>query len=249
MKPTAFGRTVRRRLEAQARPDVRRNYEWYFKGAVRFLGLKTPAIRRVAREVEPLLRDRPAATIVNECFRLLHSPYAEEKYIAISVLGRHVRRLPATFLADLEPVVDSCVHDWGTCDHLAGHVLHPRMMLRPADRRTLVRWRLASHPWRQRAVAVAFVHEARHGHCTREVLTVCRALVRCPDRFVQLGMGWVLRELSLADRQAVVDFLAANYASVNREALRYAVEKLPVSLRSKVLAEHTRQRVLSRRRG
>jgi 3-methyladenine DNA glycosylase AlkD len=86
--------------------------------------------------------------------------------------------------------------------------------------------------------AVAFLSEARHGGRTRELLTICRTLVRNRDRFVQLGMGWVLRELSLADREEVLRFLAQHYRRINREALRYAIDKLPRPLQARVLAEH-----------
>jgi hypothetical protein len=57
VRPTRFGARVRERLLARADPQARANYEWYFKGAVSFLGLKAPGIRRVVREVEPLLDD------------------------------------------------------------------------------------------------------------------------------------------------------------------------------------------------
>jgi 3-methyladenine DNA glycosylase AlkD len=238
MRRTRFGATVYALLSSRADPVVRRNYEWYFQGAVRFIGLKTPEIRKVTREVEPQLRSRPVADLVAECFRLLRSPYAEEKHVAIALLGRNVHCLPPGFLAAFEPVFDATVHDWGACDHIASRILRQRLVASPRDRARVVGWRLASHPWRQRAAAVAFVHEARHGRYTREILTVCGALVRNPDRFVQLGMGWVLRELSQADRARTLRFLAVHYPRINREALRYAVEKLPVDIRRKVLNDH-----------
>jgi 3-methyladenine DNA glycosylase AlkD len=238
MRRTRFGATVYALLSSRADPVVRRNYEWYFQGAVRFIGLKTPEIRKVTREVEPLLRSRPVADLVAECFRLLRSPYAEEKHVAIALLGRNVHRLPPGFLAVFEPVFDATVHDWGACDHIASRILRQRLVATRRDRARIVGWRLASHPWRQRAAAVAFVQEARHGRYTREILTVCRALAQNHDRFVQLGMGWLLRELSLADRTRTLRFLARHYPRINREALRYAVEKLPAGVRRKVLNDH-----------
>ena len=45
-------------------------------------------------------------------------------------------------------------------------------------------------------------------------------LAQRDDRFVQLGMGWVLRELSLADRDAVISFLKDHAPTIRREALR-----------------------------
>lgn len=44
--------------------------------------------------------------------------------------------------------------------------------------------------------------------------------------FVQLGTGWVLRELSLSDKNRVVEFIKENYDFFSREGLRYALEKM-----------------------
>ncbi|MGB0768661.1 MAG: DNA alkylation repair protein [Phycisphaeraceae bacterium] len=48
------------------------------------------------------------------------------------------------------------------------------------------------------------------------------ALVRDPERFAQTGVGWVMRELSLADRERVVAF--AERGLVDGEAVAHAVE-------------------------
>jgi 3-methyladenine DNA glycosylase AlkD len=235
MRRTRFGAAVFARLTARANPTVKANYDRYFKGAAQFLGLKSPAIRQVVREVETLLRNRPIAGVLDESFRLLQSPWAEEKYVGVALIGRNARRLPVGFLRDFEPVFDRSVHDWGTCDHVASRVLRPLIVARDADLRRVVQWRQARSSWRQRAAAVAFVNEARHGHYDRQIMTVCRSLVRNRDRFVQLGMGWVLRELSLADRGAVLKFLHRHRRDMNRDALRYATEKMPTKVREQAL--------------
>jgi 3-methyladenine DNA glycosylase AlkD len=73
---------------------------------------------------------------------------------------------------------------------------------------------------------------------TGKIFSVCRNLAGNPDRFVQLGMGWVLRELFLADREAVLTFIRRYRAGISREGLRYAMEKMPVATRKRLLAEH-----------
>jgi 3-methyladenine DNA glycosylase AlkD len=86
---------------------------------------------------------------------------------------------------------------------------------------------------------VTFVKVARFGQHNEEVIAVCGRVVRNPERFAQLGAGWALRELSLADRDRVVEFLRSHYACVSREGLRYAIEKMPASLQRRLLTEHT----------
>jgi 3-methyladenine DNA glycosylase AlkD len=67
-------------------------------------------------------------------------------------------------------------------------------------------------------------------------VTVCERVVKNPERFAQLGVGWVLRELSVVDRPRMLRFLSDHHAELSREGLRYAVEKLPPKLRAELLA-------------
>lgn len=206
---------------------------------MKFHGAKTTELREVARSLEPLLKLKPVSTLIAECFRLMHSEWAEEKHVGIALLGRNVKTLPSGFLKQLEPVFDRTVSDWGACDHIASRILRP-LIADPTARKRIVAWRSARSPWRQRVAAVAFVNEAKGGEYNREILTICGTLVKNRDRFTQLGMGWVLRELYLADAEVVLAFLRRHYPTINREALRYAIEKMPKELQSTLLLEHKR---------
>ena len=232
----AFRRRVRAELKALAKPDVREGQERYFKGVVRFHGVKLPLVRPVARACWVDLAPRGDHLVLAEALDLLEQPLFEEKHVGVSLLARLARRLPASFLRRLEPVFDRAVCDWATCDDLCGHVLRPMVRRDEAAARTLLRWSRHANPWRRRASAVAWVNEARHGVFTDQILAIAANVVRCPDRFAQLGAGWVLREVTLADRTRALGFLAEHRDRLSREALRYAVEKLPPDLRARVLA-------------
>jgi 3-methyladenine DNA glycosylase AlkD len=235
---TRFHRAVRQSLDAIADPKVKVNYERYFKGTLPFIGVRGPAVNVVFREHLPSLAEMPVDRVVDEAFGLLGSRFAEEKQIGILLLARQTRRLDDTFLPRLEPVFEQTVHEWATCDGLSGRVLR-RLLVKSADARArIVGWSLAANQWRQRASAVAFVNEARRGEYNDEILTVCRRIVRNQERFVQLGAGWVVRELFLADREAALDFLRSHFAWISREGLRYAIEKMPPPLQRTLLDEH-----------
>ncbi|MCY3017853.1 MAG: DNA alkylation repair protein [Planctomycetota bacterium] len=232
-----FVNAVRQKLRQLARPSTKESYERYFKHVIKFHGLKSPAVKQVARDVLPLLQDEPILTVVGAAFGLLASEYSEEKQIAIIVLNRNVRALPDDFLWRLEPVFDRNVFDWATCDGIAGRVLR-FLLTREADLRRIVEWSLVDHLWRQRASAVAFVNEARHCRYNDAIIAVCGRVVRNPERFAQLGVGWVLRELFLADRARAIKFVRSHHQYMSREGLRYATEKMPAALKQRVLAEH-----------
>lgn len=234
----AMAADARQRLEALADPTVKAGAERYFKGAVPFIGVKSPRVREVARALYRDYGALDAQAIVDGALALLGAPHQEEKQLAVLLLERLKRRWPPTLLAQLEDVFDASVHDWATCDAIAGRVLHPLMT---RDRRSIARvarWSRAPHHWRQRAAAVAFVKRARTGAHNDVIIAICSRLVKNPDRFVQLGMGWVLRELYLADADVTLAFLGRHAASIRREALRYAIEKMPKRVQALVLAGH-----------
>ncbi|MCC6929158.1 MAG: DNA alkylation repair protein [Gemmatimonadaceae bacterium] len=221
----------RRALSALADPAVRAGGERYFKGVIPFIGVKAPVVRRVARDLVARHRTMEIETLVQAALTLLRQPHMEEKQLGIVMLERLARRWPPTLLDDIDRMFDDVTNDWATCDAIAGRLIHPMMQRDARIAARMVRWSKGAHPWRQRAAAVAFVKSARRGAHNATILAICHQLAQRDDRFVQLGMGWVLRELSQADRDAVIAFLRDHDSIIRREAFRYATEKMPAHVR------------------
>jgi hypothetical protein len=74
------------------------------------------------------------------------------------------------------------------------------------------------------------------------MLETCEITVRSSERFAQTGVGWLLRELATADREAVLGFVNEHLASMSREGVRYVIERMPVRVREQVLKKHARPR-------
>jgi 3-methyladenine DNA glycosylase AlkD len=237
-----FPTDILRALKAAADPAVRKSYEWYFKGQLPFIGVRTPRVREIFRVTLSAQGDFLVDKAIADAFTLLQSPAAEQKHVGILLLHRYRRELPTDFLRRLEPVFDASVHEWGTCDGLCSRVLRHLLLRSAADLRRIVGWSRSGNQWRQRAAAVAFVNEARHGRHTAEILEVCARTVKNPERFVQLGTGWALRELWLAEPRKVRAFLRDHYPHFSREGLRYAIEKMPPAQQRTHLDEHARTR-------
>jgi 3-methyladenine DNA glycosylase AlkD len=217
--------TVRNALKARADLQVRKNLQRYFKNVVKLIGVRSANVRKVYRETYPLLSKSPTEHVIAQALSLLSSEYLEEKQIGIMLLSRIEQKLPNDFIQELEYVFDRCVYDWETCDVLSSKVLQFLLTCDDAARRRIVSWSKTDSLWRQRASAVSFVNEASHGKYNDDILQVCQNIVNNSERFVQLGMGWVLRELSLADREQTLKFLAKHYPAITREGLRYATDK------------------------
>lgn len=66
-------------------------------------------------------------------------------------------------------------------------------------------------------------------------MIICSA-VRNKYRFTQLGVGWVLRDVSVHHPQLIIDFLNKHEEDFIREAVRYATEKMAPSQKKLVHA-------------
>ena len=71
----------------------------------------------------------------------------------------------------------------------------------------------------------------------KDVLEVADILLTDKDDLVQKGYGWMLKTASKSHQEEIFDYVIRNKASMPRTALRYAIEKMPVELKSQAMAK------------
>ena len=131
--------------------------------------------------------------------------------------------------------VERYVNDWATCDTLSSQVVRKLISAKPEYAPMVQSWSRSSYDWKQRASCISFVVLAKHGEYNEVILDIAVHVIQNQERFPQLGVGWVLRELSLADGDAVVGFIKEHYGQFTREGLRYAIEKMDKTLQKQLL--------------
>lgn len=243
------------RLEAQANEQTKQWWEKYMKGAARFRGVKMAQVRGTLHSwyAENRLSGLPPDQRKEPALALFAQPYTEDKLAGILFLQEIL--LPAgeiDWRADLPrfaALFDSGqIADWNVCDWFCVKVLGPLVEREGADcARAIADWQTGDTLWQRRAAAVAFVNLAAKGDDNfpgfiRLVLDVCAALVEDPARFAHTGAGWVLRELSVADPQAVDEFVTDRIGRLTAEGVRYATAKLPEKRRKELAALHKQHR-------
>lgn len=65
-------------------------------------------------------------------------------------------------------------------------------------------------------------------------MCVTRSAVKNSYRFTQLGVGWVLRDVSVHHPTVVIDFLNKHEEDFTKEAVRYATEKMTPTQKKQV---------------
>ncbi len=110
---------------------------------------------------------------------------------------------------------------------------------------TLKRWNRSRNPWLRRQSIVALLCTARarrNPPPPGDVFPLLEARLDDPDRFVQKGIGWALREAGYIHPEATRAFVADHAARLSAIAFAEATRKMPDALRRALKARRTRGR-------
>ncbi len=193
----------------------------------RFLGIKVPAVRRIARLFHQLdLEDLEA---------LLASPYNEERLLALLLLLRRYRR--GTSAEQI--AVYRCyfrnrhrVNNWNLVDISAPGILGIHLLGR--NRATLYRLGRSKSLWDRRIAVLATFAFIRQGQFD-DTLELTRRLLTDENPLMHKACGWMLREIGKRNPSVQQSFLRRYCRVMPRTMLRYAIERLPVSARKAYL--------------
>lgn len=223
-------------LRKKGDKEAKKNYERYFKYVIKMHGFKSDSFNTLFKECyEGFINKLSVKEQLKLAFLMFDSDFQEEKSFGVEILVRNVAYLSKKELPRLKKLIDKNVYDWATCDRLASRVIG-RMIKKDASiAKELIPWKDHKNLWVQRAACVSFVPVARFGEFNNTIIKISSTVVKNPERFAQLGNGWMLRELSIANLDLVVNFIKKNYNYFSREGLRYAIEKMKQPLYKEML--------------
>jgi 3-methyladenine DNA glycosylase AlkD len=250
--PDGLVEELQLRLNAHATTATREWWTRYLRGAASFRGVKMADVRKAVHawfREERLGEHLSVGQQKDLVLMLLQENSSEDKLAGILFLQEIL--LPQGALdwrSDLPRFAclfdEGYICDWSTCDWFCVKVLGPLVEQQgEACARAISEWREANSLWQQRSSIVAFANLAREGDgnfpgFTEMVLDSCTHLLESQERFVQTGVGWVLRELSRWDQGRVVAFVEANLDRFSREALKNAIKYLPSEVAERILQAH-----------
>lgn len=225
---------AKHRLRSCASPEQAANLARFFKTGPgeygegdRFIGVKVPVIRKVAKEFKSL----PVAEVES----LLHSEIHEERLLSLVILvGQFEKADNATrkSIYDLYLVNTEHINNWDLVDlsapKIVGHHLETR------SRRPLYRLAKSASLWERRISIVAtgwFIWRDDFA----DTLKIARKLLGDQEDLIHKAVGWMLREVGKRDETALVEFLNEHCQVMPRTMLRYAIEKFPEKKRQSYL--------------
>lgn len=226
--------TLRSKLRQLASPVHARNLSWFFKTAPgeygagdRFIGIRVPVLRRLAREFQSLPHSDVAV--------LLRSPIHEERLLALIVLVNASQRADETgrkeiydfYFAHLDRV-----NNWDLVDVSAPRIVGRHLENR--SRKILFRLARSKNLWRRRVAVLATFWFIRDSDFA-DALRIAELLRNDGHDLIHKAVGWMLREIGKRDEAALKQFLDRHAARMPRTMLRYALEKFPRRERKRYL--------------
>lgn len=227
MTVRASAAAIRARLRGLANPTIAAHSAHFFKSGPgeygagdRFLGVRVPEVRRVAREFR--------AAPVGAALALLRSPLHEERLLGLVLLVERFERGDekerARIYTQFRKHTPRYVNNWDLVDSAAYQIVGA--YLEPRDRGAL--YELARSPslWERRVAIIATFGYIRKG-AFDDTLTLSKILLGDREDLIHKATGWMLREVGNRDRVVLERFLREHYTAMPRTMLRYAIEKLP----------------------
>ncbi len=230
---------LRRTLEAQARPRGTFDPARYFRPSVPlvFLNVRTPEVRRVARELAGEWRatwsHAQALAFADVCIR---EPHLEMKAVAIESMAARQRDLRAADLTTFKRwLATNRAANWATTDLLCGTLIAPLLGRHPELVDDVAAWVSHRNLWVRRAAAVSLVRLASRGVSLDAAYGVATALRADRHDLIHKAAGWLLRECGRTDPVRLERYLRDAGPALPRTTLRYAVEHFSPARRAAIM--------------
>lgn len=234
---SAIVAAIRAELRQNTDKKTRESAQRFFKEEVKFYGVKTALVKKIARKYFHQIKHQGKKEIFNQCEELLRSDYSEEAFIAFDWAFHQGKKSTLEDFQVFARWVNRYVNNWAKCDTFCTHAVGSLVEKYPALLPELKKWARSSNRWVRRAAAVTLIFPARRGKFLKEVFAIADILLLDQDDLVQKGYGWMLKEASRQHQQEVFAYLMKHKKTIPRTAFRYALEKMSPRLRNQAMAK------------
>lgn len=220
------------RLRGAADPDVKQWFDNYLKGAIEYLGVKTPEVTRILKAWAKAhdVPSRPVEEQLDLVDQLFARKFAEEKFAGTIYLQTYLKKAdPDLLLGLLERAFGrGDFFDLSSTDWLCVRVVDP-MILRHGDvvAARIAGWSDADDFWQRRASIVSFRHACADARFRPTIKEVIATLVGEEARFIQTGIGWVIADWSKIEPDEAADIVEQHFDDLSREVIDRHTKYLP----------------------
>lgn len=216
-----YAASLKTLLEQHASPTQAAPMKKYMRDQFEYLGIKSPQLKMLSREVIKQ-QGLPAIETLNELIlELWELPEREYQYLAIGLMERLEKKLPAQSIKTLEYMI---THKswWDTVDNIA-HIVGLHFKRYPDVReRYLAKWRASGDVWLRRT-AILFQLDYKEETDFDLLSQIIRENLNSKEFFINKAIGWSLRQYARIDPQGVKKFVDVTplHPLSRREAMKH----------------------------
>lgn len=210
-------------FEKNANPSQAAPIKKYMRDQFEYLGIKTPQNKSLQKEfyAENGLPDiSELDVVVRDIWRL---PQREYKYMAMGLMDRFEKNLPADFIETIEYLIVT-ESWWDTVDKLASHQVGTLFKRYPAVKlKYLKKWRRTKNIWLRRSTLLFQLGYKQE----TDFDLMCELIhenLGSDEFFINKSIGWSLRQYAYTDPKAVKKFVKATkglHPLSRREAMKH----------------------------
>jgi 3-methyladenine DNA glycosylase AlkD len=226
---------IREELKANTDQQIQRSFQRFFKEEVKFYGVKTEVVGKIAKKYWKQVKILDKQTIFKLCEELYRSDYTEEAFIVSFWLPNYIEHLEPSDLATFKMWIERYINNWAKCDGFCNHTIGDLIQKYPESISELKSWAKSKSRWLKRASAASLIVPAKKGDFMQEAFEISDLLLDDEDDMVQKGYGWLLKEESRKHQKEVFDYVVKNRKVMPRTALRYAIELMPKDLKAQAM--------------
>jgi len=225
MKSTELCEDIRSYCRANADEAVVKKYSKYFKEGYDAYGLTK---EKYEKKVDSILGDKNVnmKLVLAASKPLIKSGKYEETSFAIRLLMGFSEQFTIDTFEAIEKWFQIGITNWGHTDALCGYLISKFFERELITLDDLADWRTAKNKYQRRAVPVAMLDLLKTTKNYKPLFSFIEPLMMDPEKKVQQGLGWFLREAWKIKRKETETFLLKWKDKAPRVIFQYATEKM-----------------------
>lgn len=165
--------------------------------------------------------------------RLVATGKYEEASFALGFAGAFSKEFTAQTLARLGNWLDHGICNWAHTDGFSLDLLAPFITRCIVPLEAIADWRTSPSRWKRRSVPVSLTKTLKGDFSIGALLNFIAPLMNDPEKVVQQGLGWFLREAWKRHPAEIEAFLLEWKDTCGRIVVQYATEKMSVEQKAR----------------
>jgi 3-methyladenine DNA glycosylase AlkD len=218
-----YVKSIRILFEKNANPALSAPMKKYMREQFEYLGIKNPHSKALQKEFYAKNGLPDISELDMVILDLWKLPPREYKYIAMSLLDKFEKKLPADFITTIEHLIVT-ESWWDTVDLIATHQVSTLFRRYPnVKKKYLKKWQNSKNIWLRRTT-ILFQLLYKQETDFELLCDLIRANLGSDEFFINKAIGWSLREYAKTDPNAVKNFVKATqelHPLSRREAMKH----------------------------